>query len=114
MKCRQKQLLPTFQTATFPAKVVDGNGVVFLKCRLEMLEVGFARELDAKVVNDKTERDRSPHMAPEAGCVLALVVTLHGEPSLEKLIREDTGLGKAVHTLVNRDVDPPVGCDDVA
>jgi hypothetical protein len=63
---------------------------VFLECRLEVLEVSLVGELDAKVVDNKTERDGTPHMAPEAGGVLALVVSLHGEPSLQKLIGEDT------------------------
>ncbi len=51
-----------------------------------MLEVGLVSELDPKVVDNETERDGPPHMAPEAGYVLALVVSSSGQPALQQLI----------------------------
>ncbi len=38
---------------------------------------------DAKVVNNETEADVTPHMAPQTRCVLAIIVPLRVESLFE-------------------------------
>ncbi len=46
------------------AFIVDCNGVMLHKCHLQVFEVSHVHHFDAKVVNNKAERDRPPHMLP--------------------------------------------------
>ena len=52
-------------------------------------------------------------MTPEARSVLALAVTLFGKSLLEELVGNDAGLGEAVHSFPNFDVDPSVFVNQV-
>ena len=71
-----------------------------------MLNVLPCRGFDTKVVNDKAKRDVAPHVAPEAGSVLALIVALSVETLFEELVGKNAGLGEAVHAHLDFDIDP--------
>ncbi len=73
-----------------------------------MFDVLTCRGMDPKVVNDKAKFDVAPHVAPEAGSVLALVVALGIEALFEELVGKNAGLGEAVHAHLDFDVDPSV------
>ncbi len=49
----------------------------------------------AKIVHDKGERDGSPFVAPEAGSVDALIISVGGEPFPEEFVGEYPGLREA-------------------
>ena len=53
---------------------IHGDSVVLFESGLEMLDVFPCCGFDTKVVDDKAKHDVAPHMAPEAGGVVALVI----------------------------------------
>jgi hypothetical protein len=67
----------------------------------------------SKIIDDEAENDAAPDVMPEARSVLALVVTLFGKSLLEDLVGNDAGLGEAVHSFPNFDVDPSVFVNQV-
>ena len=67
-----------------------------------------------KIVDDEAENDTSPDVMPEARSVLALVVALFGQSLFEELVgNDDAGLGEAVHSFSNFNVDPFFVIDQV-
>ncbi len=67
----------------------------------------------SKIIEDKAENDAAPDVMPEAGSVLALVVTFFKKLFLNDLVGNDAGLGEAVHSFPNFDVDPSVVVNQV-
>ena len=70
-------------------------------------------DFDAKVINDETEDDAAPHVPPETGGVLALVVPFFGEALFKELVGKDAGLGEAIHPLLDVDLYPSAFVDEV-
>jgi hypothetical protein len=64
------------------------------------LDLFLAFELDAKVIHDEDKKDRTPLMAPQAGCDEALVVAI--------VVGEFPGLFQAVNAFVNLEIYPSV------
>ena len=67
-----------------------------------------------KIVNDEAENNSSPDVTPEAGSVLALVISLFGQSLFEELVGNDAGLREAVHAFSNFDIDPSLFVDQVS
>ena len=65
-------------------------------------------DFDATVVDNETEDDAAPHVPPEAGSVLALVVSFFGEALFEESVGMDASLGEAIHPLTDFNVYPSV------
>jgi hypothetical protein len=65
-----------FYTTEEQSCPVNGNLVVFLESRLEVLGVSYALYFYAKVVNDKAKDDSPLHVMPQSRCVLALIYPL--------------------------------------
>ena len=65
---------------------IHGDGVVFFESSLEMLNVFPCCGFDTKVIDDEAKSDVTPHMASEAGSVLALVIALGVETLFEELV----------------------------
>jgi len=72
---------------------------------VHVVHVGY---LYSKIIDNEAENDAAPDVTPEARNVLALVVTFFGKSLLEELVGNDAGLGEAVHSFPNFDVDPSV------
>jgi hypothetical protein len=51
-----------------------------------------------EIVHDKGERDGSPFVAPEAGSVDALKISMGGEPFPEEFVGEYPGLREAPYS----------------
>jgi hypothetical protein len=66
-----------------------------------------------EIVDDEAENDTLPDVTPEARSVLALVVALFGQSLFEELVGNDAGLGEAVHSFSNFNVDPSFVIDQV-
>ncbi len=73
-----------------------------------MDHVGFVCDLDAKVVDNKTEDDVAPYVLPEAGGVLALVVPFLGKALFKELVGKDAGLGEAINPFLDFGVYPSI------
>ncbi len=68
------RIIPVNINATKDGAIpVHGDGVVFFLSGLEMEDVAARGGFDANV-NQETEADVTPHLAPQAWCVLAMVV----------------------------------------
>ncbi len=63
-----------FYTTEEQSCLVNGNLVVFLECRLEVIEIGHVCYFDAKVVNNEAKGDGLPHVTPQSQQVLALII----------------------------------------
>jgi hypothetical protein len=60
----------------------------------------FALKLDADVINDEDKKDRTPLMAPQAGCDEALVGAMFHEAFGEQVVGELPSLFEAVEPLL--------------
>jgi len=69
---------------------------------------GLANILDAKVVNDESKHDWFGGVDKETGGVAGLDKTSRGELAHELLVGQEGGLGKAIHSTINLDVDKTV------
>jgi hypothetical protein len=96
------------------ARPVNGNLIVFLRCLLEVMKILHVSDFDAKVVNDEAKVDGPPHVAPQSGHVLALIVPLGGKTFFQQLACKNAGLGEIVHPHLDLDVDPSIELGNVA
>jgi hypothetical protein len=95
------------------AAPVHGDGIVFFESGLEMEDMVVRCVFDAKVIDHKTEADDMPHVAPQAWCVLAMIVPLQVELLFRWFVGKDAGLGKAIHTHLDFDVHPTLFIDEI-
>jgi hypothetical protein len=70
------------------------------------MESHRVRDFDAKVVNNKSKGDCPPHVAPQFGRVLALIVSLGSKLLLQQIVHKNVGLWETVHPHPDLDVDP--------
>jgi hypothetical protein len=75
---------------------------------MEMVEVFEPNILHPKVINDETELDGMPLVAPEAWGGFGLVISFNKKAGLEEIIGKNACLGKAITALANLEVDPTV------
>ena len=68
----------------------------------------FANVFNPEVVHYEGEHDGSPFVTPEAGSGIQLVVACFVETFLEKLVGQNSGLGKSVNASDDLEVDPTV------
>ena len=66
------------------------------------------------IVNDKGKMDTAGVGLPESMCVTDGAVAVFGEVLLKKLLGDDAGLGKAVHTFSYFHVDPAFFINNIA
>jgi hypothetical protein len=78
-----------------------------------MLHVGHAGHFDAKVVNDKAEGDVTPHVMPQSRCLLTLIVASDGKAFLKEFVCKDASLWEPVHALLNFNIYPSIGVNNV-
>jgi hypothetical protein len=57
---------------------VNSNLLVFLECGLEVIKIFYVPYFHAKVVDNKAKGDGPPHVTPQSGHVLALIIPLGG------------------------------------
>jgi len=81
--------------------------------RCQVVNVVHVGYFYSNIIDDEAENDAAPEVALEARSALALVVTFFGESLLEELVGNDAGLGEAVHSFPNFDVDPSVFVNQV-
>ena len=60
-----------------------------------MLGMFLSNVFYSEIVHDKGERDGAPFVAPEAGSVDALIISVGGEPFPEELVGEYPSLREA-------------------
>jgi hypothetical protein len=63
-----------FYTTEEQSHPVNSNLVVFLECRLEVIEINYVHYFYAKFVNNEAKGDGPPHVPPQSQHVLALRV----------------------------------------
>ena len=74
--------------------------------RCQVVHVIHVGNFYSKIIDDEAENDAASDVTPEARSVLALVVSFFGKSLLEELVGNDAGLGEAIHSFPNFDVDP--------
>ena len=81
--------------------------VVMCEQSLEkMIRVVFVGVLNAEVVEDQDEDERSPVVSPEAGHNCTLVGSMFGETGGQQVIGKFAGFLEAVDTFIHFEVDP--------
>jgi hypothetical protein len=74
----------------------------------ETVKVFYPNILHPKVINNETELDGTPFVAPEAWGGVGLVISLSKKARSEVIVGKNAGLGKAITALANLEVDPLV------
>ena len=87
---------------------VNGDGVVLAEGGDEKVGSWLANILDAKVIDNESKHDGFGGVDEEAGGVASLDETSRGEFAHKLLVGQEGGLGKAVHSAVNLDVDKTI------
>ncbi len=90
------------------ARPVDSGGVRRAHSSDEVICVGEAQVLDAKVVGNEAEGDVVALVTPEAGGSRRGGVAVFGKVGGEANIGNEAGLFEAVHALADFNVDPSV------
>ena len=96
------------EAAELGSSPINGGGVVLAEGGDEKVCSGLANILDAKVVDDESKHDWFGGVDKETGGVAGLDETSRGELAHELLVGQEGGLGKAIHSAVNLDVDKTV------
>jgi hypothetical protein len=71
-----------------------------------MVEVFEPNILHPKVINNETELDGTPFVAPEAWGGFGFVISLSKKAGSEKIVGKNASLGKAITALANFEVNP--------
>jgi len=87
------------------AGLINGDGVVLAEGGDEKVGSRLANILDAKVIDNESKHDWFGGVDKETGGVTGLNKTSRGELAHELLVGKEGGLGKAIHSAVNLDVD---------
>ncbi len=95
-------------TRKFVTSHIELDSVELLKNIAEMVEVFEPNILHPKVINDETEPDGTPFVAPEAQGGFSFVISLSKNAGLEEVVGKDASLGKTITTLTNFEVNPTV------
>jgi hypothetical protein len=73
-----------------------------------MIQVGIAKVLDGKVVDNECKHDGAPFVVPEPGGGGCLAVVEFGKAVLEEFVGKDACLGETLHAMAHFEVDPGV------
>jgi hypothetical protein len=95
-------------TPKFVAGHVELDPVELLENIAEMVEVFEPIILYPKVINDETELDGMPFVAPEAWGGFSFVISFSKKAGLEEIVGKNTSLEKAMTALANVEVNPTV------
>ncbi len=68
---------------------------------------------NATVVDNKAEHDVAPHVPPEAGGVLTMIIPFCVQTFLEEFVVQYAGLGETVHAHLDFHIDPSLLVNDV-
>ncbi len=96
------------KTCKFVAGHVELDTVELLKNIKKMVEVFKPNILHPKVINNETELDGMPFVAPEARGGFSFVISLSKKAGSEEIVGKDAGLGKAITALANFEVNPTI------
>jgi hypothetical protein len=97
-----------FNTHKFVAGHVELDPVELLENIAEMVEVFETNILHSKVINDETELDGMPFVAPKAQGGFGFVISFSKKAGSEEIIGNNVSLGKAITALANFKVNPIV------
>eukprot|EP00980_Cylindrotheca_fusiformis_P014017 scaffold3668_cov97-Cylindrotheca_fusiformis.AAC.1 len=75
----------------------------------EVVGIGERGVLDGEIVDNQREDEVFAGVFPKAGCVAALEIAVGFESFFEEHVGELAGLGKAVHSFVDADINEVVG-----
>jgi hypothetical protein len=92
-------------THNFVAGHVELDPMELLEKIAEMVEVFEPNILHPKVINNKTELNGTPFVAPEAQGEFGFVISFSKKVGLEEIIGENASLGKAITALANFEVN---------
>jgi len=84
---------------------INCNGAFTAEGGDEKVDSGLANILDTKVINNESKHDWFGMVDKETGGVAGLSKTSRGELAHELLVGKEGGLGKAIHSAANLDVD---------
>ncbi len=84
------------------------NFVMLLESLAKMFQVGTAKVLDGKVINDECKHDGVPLVAPETGGGGCLIVVKFGKAVSDDVVGKDACLGETVHATAHFRVEPGV------
>ena len=87
---------------------IFGDGIMFLEDTTKVMGVLVTNILHIKVINDETENDRAPFVAPEAGGGKHLVVASRVDALDKEVIGNLSRLRKSVDAFAFIEVYPPV------
>ena len=96
------------ETTEFGAGPVDGDLVVFGENRDQVVGILFANILDPKVIDYEGKHDGPGGVSEEARGVAGFDKTSRKELADELFVGKVGGLGKAVHSTVNADVNKTI------
>jgi hypothetical protein len=82
--------------------------VVLLESLAKMIQVGIARVLNGKVVDNECKHDRAQLVMPVTGGGGCLVVVEFGKAVSEKVVSKDACFGETLHATAHFEVDPGV------
>jgi hypothetical protein len=80
----------------------------FLEKIKEMVKVFDPNIFNPKVIFDEAELNGAPFVAPEARGGISFIVPLGKDARSEEIVSQDAGLGKAIASLANFEVDPTI------
>jgi hypothetical protein len=95
-------------TLIFVASHDELDPVELLENIAEMVKVFKPNILYPKIVNNETELDGTPFMAPEAWGGFGFVISFSKQAGSEEIIGKNASLGKAITALANFEVNPTV------
>ncbi len=95
-------------TCKFVAGHVELDPVELLDNIAEMVEVFKPKILQPKVINDVTELDGTPFVAPEVRGGFGFVISFSKKTGLEEIVGKNAGMGKAITALANFKVNQPL------
>jgi hypothetical protein len=90
------------------ANHIELNPMKLFENIAKMVEVFYPNIFHPKVINNETELDGMPFVAPEAWGGGNLVISLSKKGRLEEIVGKNASLGKAITALTNLKVDPPI------
>ena len=95
-------------TQKFVTGHVELDPIELLEHIAEMVEVLKPNILYPKVINNETELDGTPFVAPEAWGGFGLIISFSKKAGSEEIVGKNAGLGKAITALANFQVDPTI------
>jgi hypothetical protein len=95
-------------TCKFVAGHVELDTVELLENIVDLVEVSKPNILHPKVINNETDLDGTPFVAPETRGGFGFVISFRKKAGSEEIVGKNAGLGQAIRVLRNFKVNPTV------